>query len=135
MKSPIVRILATAISVLLLGGQASAAEKTLAASTSGPSSTETRTAHRSTYPFRGEVESADASSIVLAKKDGTRKVEVSSDSLIERDGKPIAATEVKPGDYVRGLVRKNDAGSEVLVKASAGAKPEKGTSRKAKKSA
>ncbi|MSU31428.1 MAG: hypothetical protein EXS25_01975 [Pedosphaera sp.] len=89
---------------------------------------------RSTYPFRGEVESVAGSVIQLAKKDGIRKVEFAPDTLFERDGKSITVSDVKPRDYVRGLARKGEDGTEVIVKATAGPRPEKRTVKKSKKS-
>ena len=130
MKSQLFRV--AFASVLLLtaipGRAAGKAEKP------GPVGEATATAPskspgRSTYPFRGEVESVEADHLLLARKEGTRRVAIGADSLFERDGKAIASNEVKPGDYVKGLLRKETGGSEVVVKATAGVRPEKGSKK------
>jgi hypothetical protein len=132
MKTTLARILATATSAFLLVAPMNAAEKAVTGSSPAPAQ-ESRSTQRSTYPFRGEVESVDGSQVLLSKKDGTRKVEIGSETLLERDGKAISSTEVKPGDYLRGLVRKNEGGAEVVVKASAGTKPEKKSTKSNRK--
>jgi hypothetical protein len=132
MNTTLARLIATATSAFLLAAPMIAAEKAVSGSSPIPAQ-ESRVAHRSTYPFRGEVESVDGSQVLLAKKDGTRKVEIGSETLLERDGKAISSSEVKPGDYLRGLVRKNEGGTEVVVKASAGAKPEKKSTKSNRK--
>ena len=134
MKTSIARLLAGTASVLLfLTLPLDAAEKTQVESKPGTSS-EKRVVTRSTYPFRGEVESVAGSVIQLAKKDGIRKVEFAPETLFQRDGKSITVSDLKPGDYVRGLARKSEDGTEVIVKATAGPRPEKGTVKKSKKS-
>jgi hypothetical protein len=92
-------------------------------------------ARKSTYPFRGEVAAVEGQSIVLAKKSGTRPIEVSDESLIERDGTPIRLADVKPGDYLRGMLQKTDSGGESLVRASAGGKYDKPIAKASKATA
>lgn len=126
------QILAIA-TALLFAGSSVAAEKTLSGVPGDTAPAAGRAPARSTYPFRGEVESVESDHLVLARKDGTRKVVIASESQFDRDGKSIAASEVKPGDYVKGLLRKDGSGTEVVVKASAGVRSEKGSSKKTKK--
>lgn len=131
MKSSLFRaVLASLLVLSAIPGRA--AEKVVGGSEASTSSASKAPA-RSTYPFRGEVESVEADHLVLARKDGTRRVGITPDSLFERDGKTIASGEVKPGDYVKGLLRKEAGGSEVVVKATAGVRPEKGSSKKSRK--
>jgi hypothetical protein len=132
MKSPMLQILAIA-TALLFAGSSVAAEKTLSGVSGDTATAAGKASARSTYPFRGEVESVESDHLLLARKDGTRRVVIASESQFDRDGKSIAASEVKPGDYVKGLLRKDGSGTEVVVKASAGVRPEKGSSKKTKK--
>lgn len=95
MKTSIARLLAGTASVLLfLTLPLDAAEKTQVESKPGISS-EKRVVTRSTYPFRGEVESVAGSVIQLAKKDGIRKVEFAPETLFQRDGKSITVSDLE----------------------------------------
>jgi hypothetical protein len=112
-----------------------AAESTAAVATGKTSEARRMSARKSTYPFRGEVAAVEGKSIVLAKKSGTRPIEVSDESLIEREGAAVRLEDVKPGDYLRGMLQKTDAGGEVLVRASAGGKYDKPLAKSGKSAA
>jgi opacity protein-like surface antigen len=129
------RPFALATLALALAGSAIAADAT--PQVVAVKSTETRKAsvRRATYPFRGEVAAVEGKSIVLAKKSGTRPIEVSGESLLERDGAVIRLEDVKPGDYLRGMLQKTDDGGEALVRASAGGKYDKPAPRTGKTAA
>lgn len=127
MHTSILRPLALASLALALGlaGPLTAAEVAATGSTAKVIETRKVSGRRATYPFRGEVAAVEGKSIVLAKKSGTRPIEVSDESLLERDGAVIRLDDVKPGDYLRGMLQKTDAGGEALVRASAGGKYDK----------
>ena len=132
---PSVRRLALAVLALGMAVQITAAEAPASASAAKTSEARRMSARKSTYPFRGEVAAVDGKSIVLAKKSGTRPIEVSDESLIERDGAAIRLADVKPGDYLRGMLQKTDAGGEALVRASAGGKYDKPVAKATKTTA
>ena len=83
-----------------------AAEATTPGVAAKTSETRRMSARKSMYPFRGEVAAVEGKSIVLAKKSGTRPIEVSEESLIERDGAAVRLDDVKPGDYLLGMLQK-----------------------------
>lgn len=134
-QNPIVRRLALALVALGMAVQINAAEAPAPGSAAKTSEVRRMSARKSTYPFRGEVAAVDGKSIVLAKKSGTRPIEVSDESLIERDGAAIRLADVKPGDYLRGMLQKTDAGGEALVRASAGGKYDKPVAKATKTTA
>lgn len=76
-------------------------------------------------PFRGHVGSVDsaAKTVTLAGKKKERVLHVTEQSRIERDGKPAALGDIKPGDFARGSVSKDAEGREVLLKATFGDPP------------
>jgi gamma-glutamylcysteine synthetase len=96
-----------------------AAESTAAVATGKTSEARRMSARKSTYPFRGEVAAVEGKSIVLAKKSGAA----------------VRLEDVKPGDYLRGMLQKTDAGGEVLVRASAGGKYDKPLAKSGKSAA
>jgi hypothetical protein len=102
---------------------------------SPPASTQRSTkASARPYPFRGVVDSIDAQAgtLSLDGKKSNRVLEVNSETVLEKDGKPARLDEVQPGDYARGLVSRMEGGREVMVKATFGPKPD---SKPAKKKA
>ncbi len=134
-QNSILQRLTLAALVLGVAGSMVAAEATPLGSAVKTSETRRTSARKSTYPFRGEVASVEGKSIVLAKKSGTRPIEVTDESLIERDGAVVRLEDVKPGDYLRGMLQKTDAGGEVLVRASAGGKYDKPLAKSGKSAA
>lgn len=87
-----------------------------------------KAASKSMYPFRGTVASVDlkAATVGLARNEGgARILHVGPESNLSRDGSEIALEAVKTGDYLKGRVERLPNGEEVIVKATAGAKPEK----------
>lgn len=118
-----------------MAGPLVAAESTASVGTAKTSEARRMSARKSTYPFRGEVAAVEGKSIVLAKKSGTRPIEVSEESLIEREGAAVRLEDVKPGDYLRGMLQKTDAGGELLVRASAGGKYDKPLAKSGKSGA
>ena len=120
LQNSIIHRLTLAALVLGVAGSMAAAEATTPGAVIKTNETRRMSARKSTYPFRGEVAAVEGKSIVLAKKSGTRPIEVADDSLIERDGAAIRLDDVKPGDYLRGMLPKTDSGAETLVRASAG---------------
>lgn len=73
-------------------------------------------------PFRGQVGSVDstARTVTLSGKKKDRVLHVTDQTRIERDGKPAAIGDIKPGDSARGSVSKDAEGREVLLKATFG---------------
>lgn len=129
------RPLALASLALALAGSTLAADSAAAGSSAKTSEVRRASIRRATYPFRGEVAAVEGKSIVLARKSGTRPIEVSDESHLERDGAVIRLDDVKPGDYLRGMLQKTDAGGEALVRASAGGKYDKPAAKAGKASA
>lgn len=76
-------------------------------------------------PFRGTVGSVDsiAQTVTLAGKKKDRVLHVTGQTRLERDGKPVAIGEIKPGDYARGSISKDAEGHEVVLKATFGEPP------------
>lgn len=101
------------------GGDATAAAP--ATDTSGSK----KGATRSNVPFRGHVGSVDASAgtVTLSGKKKDRVLHVNDQSLLERDGKPAAIGDIRPGDSARGLISRETDGKEVLLKATFGDAP------------
>jgi hypothetical protein len=87
----------------------------------------TRKATVHPYPFRGTVEGLDTTgrTIRLGGKKADRKLYVTEDSVLEKDGKPAKLEEIARGDYAKGLVTRPDGAREIVVKATFGPKPEK----------
>jgi len=83
---------------------------------------------KSMYPFRGTIASIDVKSatVGLARQEGgDRILRIGADTALSRDGTDIVLENLKTGDYLRGRVERQPNGDEVIVKASAGNKPEK----------
>ena len=135
LQNSIIHRLTLAALVLGVAGSMAAAEATAPGAAVKTSETRRMSARKSTYPFRGEVAAVEGKSIVLAKKSGTRPIEVADDSVIERDGAAIRLDDVKPGDYLRGMLQKTDSGGEALVRASAGGKYDKPVAKVSKSAA
>ena len=135
LQNSIIHRLTLAALVLGVAGSMAAAEATAPGAAVKTSETRRMSARKSTYPFRGEVAAVEGKSIVLAKKSGTRPIEVADDSVIERDGAAIRLDDVKPGDYLRGMLQKTDSGGESLVRASAGGKYDKPVAKVSKSTA
>jgi hypothetical protein len=135
MYRPLVRRIALAAFALGMAVQINAAEAPSPGAATKTAEARRMAARKSTYPFRGEVAAVEGQSIVLAKKSGTRPIEVSAESLIEREGTPIRLADIKPGDYLRGMLQKTDSGGESLVRASAGGKYDKPVAKASKATA
>ena len=122
----------------LIGAAACAAflsTATLAAAESAPGTGTSQTQRKASshaYPFRGTVDSVDASAktITLDGKKSERVLHITDDTVLEKDGKPAKLEEVASGDYARGLVSKPDGAREILVKATFGPKPDKKADKK-----
>ena len=122
----------------LIGAAACAAilsTATLAAAESTPGTGTTQTQRKASshaYPFRGTVDSVDATAktITLDGKKSERVLHVTDDTVLEKDGKPAKIDEIASGDYARGLLSKPDGGREILVKATFGPKPDKKADKK-----
>ena len=86
----------------------------------------------STYPFRGTVEAVNvtARTIALDGKKAGRVLHVTSDSTLEKDGKPAKLEEVAAGDYAKGLLTRPDGTRELVVKATLGPKPDRKAKQK-----
>ncbi len=81
---------------------------------------------RSRLPFQGTVKSIDSTAMTLTltgAKDQERVLHLDGESRLIKGGKPTPLSEVVAADYVRGLVRRNDRGEEVLVHGTFGPKP------------
>lgn len=108
---------------------------TLAADTDAPKApaAAAKKASGSTYPFRGTVESVNATArtITLEGKKSERVLHVTAETTLEKDGKPAKLEEVAPGDYAKGLLTKPDGNRELVVKATLGPKPDRKPKQKA----
>jgi hypothetical protein len=122
----------------LIGAAACAAilsTATLAAAESAPGTGTSQTQRKASshaYPFRGTVDSVDATAktITLDGKKSERVLHVTDDTVLEKDGKPAKIDEIASGDYARGLLSKPEGAREILVKATFGPKPDKKTDKK-----
>lgn len=78
------------------------------------------------YPFRGTVHSVDASGgwIQLEGRKMPRSLKVMDTVLLEREGRKIGLGDVQTGDMLKGSLMKDEAGQELLVKATVEAKSE-----------
>lgn len=122
----------------LIGAAACAAilsTATLAAAESTPGTGTYQTQRKASshaYPFRGTVDSVDATAktITLDGKKSERVLHVTDDTVLEKDGKPAKIDEIASGDYARGLLSKPDGAREILVKATFGPKPDKKADKK-----
>ena len=81
---------------------------------------------RDTYPFNGKVASADKSAmtITLQGKEKSRVIKVTSQTKIEKDGKPATFDDAKAGEAVRGSLKKDASGAEVATLVRIGQAPE-----------
>ncbi len=88
------------------------------------------------YPFHGTVASVDkkAMSVTLEGKEHSRVLGLNAESHLEKGGKPATLADLAAGDYLHGTVEKKDK-LEVIVKATAGPKPEKKAEKAKKKTA
>lgn len=117
----------------LIGAAACAAiltTSTLCAADTAPSPGSAQSTKKSSshaYPFRGTVDSVDASAktITLDGKKSERVLHITDDSVLEKDGKPAKLDEIASGDYAKGLLSKQEGSREILVKATFGPKPDK----------
>jgi len=131
-KSNVTQTLVAAIAACLLaaqlagirahGANAETAPPPAAADGHGPRKPTTHP-----YPFRGTVDSIDATghTLQLGGKKGDRTLHVTPESQLERDGKPLKFEDVAQGDYAHGLVTRPDGTREIVVKAVFGQKPDK----------
>ena len=118
-------LIAALVSTSTVRLQAQAADGT----SSGPRSGETtpdksaRKAARS-VPFRGKVAALDSQKMTFTLSGPKQRVfQLSSDTPIEKDGKPAAFADIAVGDEARGLYQ-SDADQLVVLKASFGPKPD-----------
>ncbi len=128
-----------AIAACLLAAQLAAVRSHAAEAASGPAPAVAAASipapHKPSthpYPFRGTVDAIDAAdhTLQLGGKKSDRTVHVTSESILERDGKPLKFEEIARGDYAHGLVSRPDGSREVVVKAVFGAKPDKKSRRR-----
>lgn len=130
MKHPLFRLIGAAASAaILITSTLSAADPAPAPGTS--QATKKGSSHA--YPFRGTVDavSTSAMTITLDGKKTERVLHVTTESVLEKDGKPAKIEEIASGDYARGLLSKPDGSREILVKATFGPKPDKKGEKKA----
>ncbi|HAB16665.1 MAG TPA: hypothetical protein PLX89_22690 [Verrucomicrobiota bacterium] len=86
-------------------------------------------------PFRGKVAAVDSQQMTITLSGPKQRVFVlTTDSKVEKDGKPAVFADIALGDEARGLYQNEDGGKLVVVKASFGPKPDKAT-KEAKTSA
>ncbi len=78
------------------------------------------------YPYRGKVASANKSAmtVTLEGKEKARVIKVTSETRIEKAGKPATFDDAKAGEYVTGQVKKAADGSEVATLLRIGPAPE-----------
>lgn len=133
--SPFSRLAAIGLAVVLTGAQTFAVDVSAPATNGVPAKPNTsataKKAEKSSkedapYPFHGTVASVDkkAMSISLEGKEHQRILTINADSHLDKGGKPATLTDIVAGDYLHGRVEKKN-GHEVVVKATAGPKPEK----------
>lgn len=87
---------------------------TSAASTATDSERSTKSRARDSYPFRGRIASLDTSArtLILEGKGTRRKVQLTEQTRILRDGSAITLEDLKAGDRVGGTLRKSASGQE-----------------------
>ncbi len=81
---------------------------------------------RTRLPFQGTVKSVNSTAMILTltgTNDQERVLHLDGESRLIKSGKPAPLAEVVAADYVRGLLRKNDRGEEVVVHGTFGPKP------------
>lgn len=117
--------LVAALLLNLTPGLARAGDDATPAAPATDTSGSKKGATRSNVPFRGHVGSVDASAgtVTLSGKKKDRVLHVNDQSLLERDGKPAAIGDIRPGDSARGLISRETDGKEVLLKATFGDAP------------
>ena len=80
LQNSILRTLALSLVCLGVAGRLAAAEATVSGGAAKAGETQRLAARKSTYPFRGEVAAVEGKAIMVAKKSGTRPIEVGADS-------------------------------------------------------
>jgi|LauGreDrversion4_2_1035121.scaffolds.fasta_scaffold09143_4 hypothetical protein len=81
---------------------------------------------RNRLPFQGSIKSVDATAMTVTlagPKDQDRLLRMDGESRLIKTGKPAPLAEIVPGDYARGLLKRNDRGEEVVVHSTFGPKP------------
>jgi hypothetical protein len=76
--------------------------------------------------FKGKVTTVDstAKTITFEAKETSRTVQITSETRLQKAGKPATLDDVKVGDEIAGQVRKSAAGKESVVSLRIGPKPE-----------
>jgi hypothetical protein len=67
---------------------------------------------RSTYPFSGELDLHDATSITLKGKKKPRVLLLTAETRVMRNGRRARLADAAPGERVSGSTRKNSEGKE-----------------------
>lgn len=90
---------------------------------------------RETYPFGGKIDSVDAAakSFTIKYKESSRTFLTTADTKFVKAGQPAKFTDVKAGDEVGGLAKKNKDGKEEAVSVRVGPKPAEGKADDKKK--
>lgn len=77
-------------------------------------------------PFQGPVKSTDtnAMTVTLTGAQNTERVlRLDGESRLIKAGKPAVLADLAPGDFARGVVRKNDRGEDVIAHGTFGPRP------------
>jgi hypothetical protein len=84
---------------------------------------------RTQFPFRGKIGAVDASAmtITLEGKERKRKIQVTSQTRILKDGKVAKITDAMVGEEVGGVLTRTADGKEEAVSLRLGPKPESKT--------
>lgn len=77
-------------------------------------------------PFQGPVKSTDTNgmTVTLTGAQNTERVlRLDGESRLIKAGKPAVLADLAPGDFARGVVRKNDRGEDVIAHGTFGPRP------------
>ncbi len=121
-------VLAVALSVAT-GGLATAAETKPAAAPATEKKTDTKkSSKQQKVPFKGEVKKADQQAKCFAI--GERTFHITSETRIQKDGKPATFQEVKVGEKVTGSYATSPEGRLEAISVFVGGKPAEATKMK-----
>jgi hypothetical protein len=112
---------------LVASGSAQAAEKAKPDAPKPAAADEKgkETKKRDTYPFGGKIAKVDAAahSFTIAYKESSRTFLTTPETKFTKAGKPATFADLKDGEEVGGLVKKNKDGKEEVVSMRVGPKP------------
>ena len=117
-------LIAVALTAALVASSSLARAADPAAKPAGAAKTEKAGKPGKQMPFKGKVSAVDkvAKSVTLEGKEKARQFLVTSESRINKDGKPALFDDIHVGDSVGGLARANASGEWEIVTLNSGIK-------------